>query len=199
MTNYTIDRGLGVRDRMDLLAAVFAPSTLALLDAVGIASGASCIDVGCGGGHVAIELGRRVGPIEDSKGRIALRPDHPSARSIYQPAVPSVRGYGLSSVLSLITRRPAAGCSPGTEAATPRTAGQSQSEGRDATAANRGGGTIVLQGKRPRVDSSTMPDPLPPRAARHETARRAVAALRRRGLLAHLIPGGAARSPLSLP
>jgi SAM-dependent methyltransferase len=47
---------------MDLLAAVFAPSTLALLDAVGVASGANCVDVGCGGGHVAIELGRRVGP-----------------------------------------------------------------------------------------------------------------------------------------
>ena len=62
MTDYTVDRGLGVRDRMDLLAAVFAPSTRALLDAVGISSGASCIDVGCGGGHVAIELGRRVGP-----------------------------------------------------------------------------------------------------------------------------------------
>lgn len=47
---------------MDLLAAVFAPSTRALLDAVGLASGARCIDVGCGGGHVAIELARRVGP-----------------------------------------------------------------------------------------------------------------------------------------
>jgi SAM-dependent methyltransferase len=47
---------------MDLLAAVFSPSTRALLDAVGLASGARCIDVGCGGGHIAIELARRVGP-----------------------------------------------------------------------------------------------------------------------------------------
>jgi len=62
MTDYTIDRGLAVRDRMDLLAAVFAPSTHALLDAIGVASGARCVDVGCGGGHVALELGRRVGP-----------------------------------------------------------------------------------------------------------------------------------------
>ena len=62
MTDYTIEQGLGVRDRMDLLAAVFAPSTLALLDAVGVPAGARCLDVGCGGGHVAIELGRRVGP-----------------------------------------------------------------------------------------------------------------------------------------
>ena len=46
---------------MDLLAAVFAPSTAALLDAVGVAPGARCLDVGCGGGHVALELGRRVG------------------------------------------------------------------------------------------------------------------------------------------
>src|SRR5262249_28153489 len=47
---------------MDLLAAVFAPSTLALLDTVGVPSGARCLDVGCGGGHVAIDLGRRGGP-----------------------------------------------------------------------------------------------------------------------------------------
>jgi SAM-dependent methyltransferase len=61
MSDYTIERGLGVRSRMDLLAAVFGPSTVALLDQVGVASGARCLDLGCGGGHVAVELGRRVG------------------------------------------------------------------------------------------------------------------------------------------
>jgi 2-polyprenyl-3-methyl-5-hydroxy-6-metoxy-1,4-benzoquinol methylase len=61
MSDYTIERGLGVRERMDLLASVFEPSTLALLDVIGVAPGARCIDFGCGGGHVALELARRVG------------------------------------------------------------------------------------------------------------------------------------------
>src|SRR5262245_21030344 len=62
VADYTIDRGLGVRERMDLLAAVHEPATLTGLDIVGIAAGARCVDLGCGGGHVALELARRVGP-----------------------------------------------------------------------------------------------------------------------------------------
>src|SRR5262249_33128567 len=57
--------------------------------------------------------------------------------------------------------RPAAGCSPGTYAVTPRRAGRSQSDGREATAANRSGGAAGLQGKQPRVDSPAMSDALP--------------------------------------
>src|SRR5262249_17991826 len=52
VTDYTIEQGLGVRDRMDLLAAVFAPSTLALLDAVGVPAGARGLACGCGRGDV---------------------------------------------------------------------------------------------------------------------------------------------------
>jgi SAM-dependent methyltransferase len=62
VTDYTIEQGLGGRERMNLLAAVWAPSTLALLDELGVAEGARCIDLGCGGGHVTMELARRVGP-----------------------------------------------------------------------------------------------------------------------------------------
>lgn len=62
MADYTIDRGVGVRDRMDLLAKVRDPATRALFDLVGIPSRARCVDLGCGAGHVAIELARRVGP-----------------------------------------------------------------------------------------------------------------------------------------
>jgi SAM-dependent methyltransferase len=47
---------------MDLLAAVHEPATVAVLDKVGVASGARCVDLGCGGGHVALDLARRVGP-----------------------------------------------------------------------------------------------------------------------------------------
>ncbi len=62
MADYTIERGLGVRERMDLLAAVHAPATLVVLDMVGVAPGGRCVDLGCGGGHVTMELARRVGP-----------------------------------------------------------------------------------------------------------------------------------------
>jgi SAM-dependent methyltransferase len=62
MTDYTIERGFGVRERMDLLAKVRGPATMSMLDAIGIGEGDRCIDLGCGGGHVAIELAKRVGP-----------------------------------------------------------------------------------------------------------------------------------------
>ena len=38
------------------------PSTEGLFDRVGIPSGATCLDAGCGGGDVTVELARRVGP-----------------------------------------------------------------------------------------------------------------------------------------
>jgi SAM-dependent methyltransferase len=62
MSDYTIERGLGVRQRMDLLAAVRGPATAQLLDSLSLGAGARCVDVGCGGGHVALEMARRVGP-----------------------------------------------------------------------------------------------------------------------------------------
>jgi SAM-dependent methyltransferase len=62
MSDYTIDRGAGVRERMDLLAAAHAPGTLGLLDLLGVPEpGARCADLGCGGGHVTRELARRAG------------------------------------------------------------------------------------------------------------------------------------------
>jgi hypothetical protein len=48
VTKYTIEQGLGVRERMNPLAAVAAPTTPALLDSLGVAEGARCIDLGCG-------------------------------------------------------------------------------------------------------------------------------------------------------
>lgn len=62
MADYTIDRGREVRERMDLLATVHDPATCALFDLVGpFPSGARCVDLGCGGGHVTMELARRSG------------------------------------------------------------------------------------------------------------------------------------------
>lgn len=58
---YVIQGGAQGRERLRILAGVMGAQTRALLDAVGIPSGASCLDVGCGGGDVSIELARRVG------------------------------------------------------------------------------------------------------------------------------------------
>jgi SAM-dependent methyltransferase len=50
------------RDRLRVLARIFAPATAALLDRIEIVSGMRCLDIGCGGGDVSVELARRVGP-----------------------------------------------------------------------------------------------------------------------------------------
>jgi SAM-dependent methyltransferase len=59
---YTIAGGREGKRRLDDLAAAMRPHTGSLLDAVGVPAGARCLDVGCGGGHVALELARRAGP-----------------------------------------------------------------------------------------------------------------------------------------
>ena len=59
---YTIDGGEPGKRRLDVLQRVHGPQTAALLDRVGLRKAGRCVDVGCGSGHVTIELGRRVGP-----------------------------------------------------------------------------------------------------------------------------------------
>jgi SAM-dependent methyltransferase len=59
---YVIAGGVEGRERLRLLSQVFGSSTSALLARVGIAAGATCLDVGCGGGDVTFELARAAGP-----------------------------------------------------------------------------------------------------------------------------------------
>lgn len=62
MKSYVIKGGIAGRERLRLLSRVMAPTTNALFDRIGVVEGASCLDVGCGGGDVALELARRAGP-----------------------------------------------------------------------------------------------------------------------------------------
>jgi ubiquinone/menaquinone biosynthesis C-methylase UbiE len=57
---YAIRGGKEGKTRLDLLARVMQPTTMQLLDRVGLIRGMKCLDVGCGGGHVAISMARIV-------------------------------------------------------------------------------------------------------------------------------------------
>ena len=59
---YAIRGGREGKKRLDLLARVMLPTTMQLLDRVGPIRGMKCLDVGCGGGDVAILIAGIVGP-----------------------------------------------------------------------------------------------------------------------------------------
>ena len=59
---YAIRGGKEGKERLDLLARVLLPTTMQLLDRVGLIRGMKCLDVGCGGGHVTILMAGIVGP-----------------------------------------------------------------------------------------------------------------------------------------
>ena len=60
--HYVIRGGHKGYDRLALLARTRWPDTAALLARAGLSPGMRCIDVGCGGGHVTLEMARLVAP-----------------------------------------------------------------------------------------------------------------------------------------
>lgn len=60
--HYVIRGGIQGRERLRVLARVTYPSTASLLDRLGLDTGMTCLDVGCGGGDVTVDLARRVAP-----------------------------------------------------------------------------------------------------------------------------------------
>jgi SAM-dependent methyltransferase len=78
-STYVIRGGLEGRERLRVLSRVMWPATSALLDRIGIAPGANCLDVGCGSGDVTNELarlaplGRTVGvDLDETKIQLAI-------------------------------------------------------------------------------------------------------------------------------
>ena len=61
-SEYVIRGGAEGRERLRLLSSTYRPATLALLSRAGIPRDATCVDVGCGGGDVTLDLARHVGP-----------------------------------------------------------------------------------------------------------------------------------------
>jgi SAM-dependent methyltransferase len=59
---YAIRGGIAGRERLRILARTLHASTGALFERVGVGEGLRCLDAGCGGGDVTLDLARRVGP-----------------------------------------------------------------------------------------------------------------------------------------
>jgi ubiquinone/menaquinone biosynthesis C-methylase UbiE len=62
MEKYVIRGGQFGAERLAVLARSWLPTTSALFDRIGVGPGMRCLDLGCGGGDVTLELARRVGP-----------------------------------------------------------------------------------------------------------------------------------------
>jgi SAM-dependent methyltransferase len=60
--HYIIRGGLEGRERLRVLSRVMQPTTHSLLHRAGIRPGMTCLEVGCGGGDLAFDLGRIVSP-----------------------------------------------------------------------------------------------------------------------------------------
>jgi ubiquinone/menaquinone biosynthesis C-methylase UbiE len=59
---YIIRGGVEGRERLRILARVMRPTTLDLLERAGMRPGMTCLEVGCGGGDLAFDMARLVGP-----------------------------------------------------------------------------------------------------------------------------------------
>ncbi len=60
--HYVIRGGEQGKARLHLLSRVLRPTTLSLLQRAGLGPGMTCLDVGCGGGDVTLEMARLAGP-----------------------------------------------------------------------------------------------------------------------------------------
>jgi 2-polyprenyl-3-methyl-5-hydroxy-6-metoxy-1,4-benzoquinol methylase len=60
--DYIIRGGVGGRERLRILARVMRSTTLHLLERAGMRRGMICLEVGCGGGELAFDMARLVGP-----------------------------------------------------------------------------------------------------------------------------------------
>jgi predicted O-methyltransferase YrrM len=61
-SDYIIRGGVEGRERLRVLSRVMRPTTVALLHRAGIQTAMACLEIGCGGGDVAFDIARMVGP-----------------------------------------------------------------------------------------------------------------------------------------
>ena len=68
VAGYVIRGGLAGRERLRVLARIQAAPTIRLLSRIRVERGARCLDAGCGGGDVTLELARIAGPDGEAVG-----------------------------------------------------------------------------------------------------------------------------------
>jgi SAM-dependent methyltransferase len=61
-THYVIRGGIEGRERLRVLGRVMRDTTVSLFERIGVRSGLSCVDLGCGGGDATLDIARRVAP-----------------------------------------------------------------------------------------------------------------------------------------
>jgi 2-polyprenyl-3-methyl-5-hydroxy-6-metoxy-1,4-benzoquinol methylase len=61
-SHHVIRGGLQGRERLRILARIMRPTTMVLFERIGLQPGMACLDVGCGGGDVTVELAHKVEP-----------------------------------------------------------------------------------------------------------------------------------------
>jgi 2-polyprenyl-3-methyl-5-hydroxy-6-metoxy-1,4-benzoquinol methylase len=67
--NYVIRGGAAGRERLRILSRIMYASTTSLFNRFGINDGQLCLDIGCGGGDVTLELARRIWPARPGRRR----------------------------------------------------------------------------------------------------------------------------------
>ena len=60
--SYIIQGGVAGRERLRILSRIMRPTSLALLQRAGLQSGMKVLEIGCGGGDLAFDVARIVGP-----------------------------------------------------------------------------------------------------------------------------------------
>jgi ubiquinone/menaquinone biosynthesis C-methylase UbiE len=61
-SHYIIRGGIEGRERLRILSRVMRPTTLALLEKVGMRPGMACLEIGCGGGDLAFDMASLIAP-----------------------------------------------------------------------------------------------------------------------------------------
>jgi SAM-dependent methyltransferase len=112
-SQYVIRGGREGRERLRVLARLMRASTDALLERLEVRNGMRCLDVGCGGGDVTIELARRAGPrgsalgvdIDETKLDIARRESAERGVSNVEFKAIDLRAQGAGSGFDVVYAR----------------------------------------------------------------------------------------------
>jgi ubiquinone/menaquinone biosynthesis C-methylase UbiE len=110
---YMIRGGRRGYERLQLLHRARWPETAALLGRVGVRPGDECLDVGCGGGEVTLELARLVGPRGRATGldldevKLELAREAAAARGVanVEFRVADVNGWSETEAYDLVYSR----------------------------------------------------------------------------------------------